>query len=205
MRRQKKITRSGHDIILSFIFAIVAFSLMVIMPGIILPFNVLAAPPLQSDYFGSVYVDGYPAMPGTLIEALDQDGTLCGKFEVAKKGVFGYLSCTQKEAYVNGEHVWFPRQNEKISFRINGDEAIIVGNSSWVPGSLKKIKLVLDSRTIASITNNAATDNHDENDGFWNLGQLSSNNILLLFLAAVLIMGLVAGGYIFIKRKDKLI
>jgi len=43
------------------------------------------------DFYGTLTVNGEPAPVGTIVEAYDPDGVLCGRFTVTKEGKYGFL------------------------------------------------------------------------------------------------------------------
>ncbi len=107
-----------------------------------------AALPSFADYYGTVYIEGMPAPPGTTIEALAPSGKVCGAYKTTKRGVFGYLSCNSLSP--EGEAII--REGENVKFLVNRDEALAVGNTSWVPGRASKIKLVVGRGSVVAIS-----------------------------------------------------
>ena len=159
-----------------------------------LPADVTAAGPLISaDYFGPVYVNGQPAPPGTRIDAYASSGLSCGTFHVTRTGVFGFLSCTQS-THISSENttVTTPTEGEEIHFKVNGKDAIAVGNNSWIPGAQLKIKLVYDRREIAAISELA--------DPAVSEQRRLQSTIIFGMLAVGILAAAILGGLFLIKR-----
>ncbi|MBM3241053.1 T9SS type A sorting domain-containing protein [Candidatus Poribacteria bacterium] len=84
--------------------------------------NVLSTP-TNVDFYGSLTIDGKPAPVGTVVQAFDPQGMLCGKFTVKHAGTFGF-------AHVYGDDEMTPykdegaRQGDVITFYVNGELAV---------------------------------------------------------------------------------
>lgn len=119
----------------------VSILLILILFLMLLPSALAQGPVSFADFYGSVYVEGGLAPVGTEISAIGRDGQVCGVFTVKKDGMFGMLSCYDFPAHATGQVIG---QRETVIFTIDGQEAIAVGNTSWISGSQTRIKLVLE-------------------------------------------------------------
>lgn len=79
------------------------------------------------DVSGRIVVDGGNAETGTVVEAFDPQGTLCGRFEVQSPGILGITAISRDdpdtpdidEGAVPGDH---------ITFRIDGEPAVVMSD-----------------------------------------------------------------------------
>jgi hypothetical protein len=61
--------------------------------GVILSVYVAAVPPVACEFYGLASIDLQSAKSGLNVTAFDPDGVLCGKFQIARPGFYGSLSC----------------------------------------------------------------------------------------------------------------
>jgi len=114
-------------------------------------------------YSSSSLLDGEPLPPGTVVEAYDPQGVLCGRFVVAQAGKYGLMP-------VYGDDPSSPRDEgalpgDTITFWVNGNRATSTpAQVVWTTyGDLQRVDLYASSsrkttqnwfvRTIAEISN----------------------------------------------------
>lgn len=91
--------------------------------------------PVWTDFYGTVSVEGSPAPIGSVVEAFDSTGVICGRFIVSRVGSYGFMP-------VYGDDSQTPSidegmtQGEVPSFTVNGVSASLLGPSdgAWVTG-----------------------------------------------------------------------
>lgn len=90
--------------------------------------------PIWTDFWGTrAYLDGHRAEPGTLIEAFDADGVLCGLDSVRSSGEFGPIHVYGDDP--SSEPDEGAESGDVILFRLGGDTATVVGSTVWSSGT----------------------------------------------------------------------
>lgn len=94
-------------------------------------------------YSSNTLINGTPVPVGTMIQAFDPQGIICGEFLITEQGSYGYL-------YVYGDDMTTPDVDEgaepgdMISFTIDGIDAEVSAPAVWAtgtPGGLFEIDL----------------------------------------------------------------
>jgi len=140
--------------------------------------------------YGKVTLDGVNAPKGTVIEAFDPDGKLCGRFVVEKQGLFGLMSifgddlATKKvdEGALPGEEITFSIDSrnaaslgdKSVTWQEDGaviETALLVGNPDTTPPEVKSAKIlspiyieVVFSEAVDKKTASDVANYHLEND-----------------------------------------
>lgn len=97
--------------------------------------SVIADPdaPEWVDYYGTITLNGNPAPVGTVVEAYDPDGIMCGTFTVATAGSYGFIHVYRDDIDTPGTDEGAD-PGDTITFKINGLDAVptvISGNLTW--------------------------------------------------------------------------
>jgi Secretion system C-terminal sorting domain len=103
--------------------------------------------PVWTDFFGtSAMFNGKPAPVGSLVEALDPDGVLCGKFVVKTAGEYGFMP-TYGDDVQTGDVDEGAVAGDEIAFRVNGRPAVAVGQDLvfWVAGPTAPVLVNLEA------------------------------------------------------------
>jgi len=117
-------------------------------------------PPLPTDFWGNILINNENASIGTIVNAYNSNGTLCGSFITTTSGNYGSLSCSGNDPATSNDEG--ANENENITFTINGYNATAVGNIIWNTATFKNVNLsltaalMLSSPANNSITNNAS-------------------------------------------------
>lgn len=91
--------------------------------------------PVWTDFYGSVTVDGAPAAIGTIVEAFDPGGVVCGRFTVTSMGLYGFMPVYGDDSQTPGVDEG-AMSGDLITFTVNGIPANLLGptDASWVTG-----------------------------------------------------------------------
>jgi hypothetical protein len=91
--------------------------------------------PVWTDFYGAVTVDGAPAQVGTIVEAFDPTGVICGRFIVSSIGLYGFMPVYGDDSQTAGVDEG-ATSGEALSFTVNGIAADLLGPSDaiWVTG-----------------------------------------------------------------------
>jgi hypothetical protein len=124
------------------------FALIIIVLIIILTPIAFSQPKLPLEIYGTAKSFNIPVAPGTIIQAIDSQGTPCGTFTVINYGFFGTLSClsTNSTPTIRGA-----TQGEQIRFRVGNfpastlfeNSAQGLGNLYWESGKFQELILVV--------------------------------------------------------------
>lgn len=112
---------------------------------IILVHSTWAIQPVPASFYGYATTPQGYAPSGTLIEAYDSRGVLCGSFIIQQEGGYGLLLCNGDDpttAYFEGAV-----NEDTISFYINGFETQTRENITWHSGVLQQVDLFLGNVT----------------------------------------------------------
>ncbi len=116
----------------------VLLSLCAIVFAISAPKMALAGDPIPTpdwtDFFGtSVTFNGQPTPVGSLVEAFDPQGVLCGKFAVTTAGQYGFMPTYGDDFQTPGIDEGAV-QSDAITFTVNGRSASMLGpgDNIWV-------------------------------------------------------------------------
>jgi len=116
--------------------------LMLLLMCLLLVNEVFALPPLPSQFYGSVIINGIKAPIGTNISAYDLDNVLCGFTTTNEKGKY-ILSC--KGDSFDSEIDEGAKPGEKIRLHINNIVANMSKDSEWKSGSFDEIDINIDN------------------------------------------------------------
>lgn len=98
------------------------------VPGQVTPTNI------WSDFYSDrTYLNGARAAVGSVVQAYDRDGILCGEFIVVTPGLYGYLHVYGDEPETDTDEGAV--EGDSISFTIDGQDAVSIGNVVWIPGN----------------------------------------------------------------------
>ncbi len=92
--------------------------------------------PVWTDFFGTVVeFNGQPVPVGSLVEAFDPQGVLCGKFVVATAGKYGFMPTYGDDSRTPGVDEG-AESGDEITFTLNGRPGTIssISDPIWVSG-----------------------------------------------------------------------
>jgi hypothetical protein len=93
---------------------------------------IVNAQPEWHDFYGAVTFNGQPAPVGSIIDAYDPDGINCGKDTVTAAGSYGFLPVMWDDPYPPNDTTDEGAElGDTISFKVNGRDAVAVGNVIW--------------------------------------------------------------------------
>lgn len=157
-------------------------------------------------FWGKVSIGDSKAPFGTEVLAYNSDGKICGTYVIGQKeddvsGYYGFLSCVGKS--INGD---------KISFKVNGVSAKIIGDSTWESGATKRVDLQASKLSGTNTNNNIYQYVETEDEAYYEVvgeekqteiteKKFYQNNLLLLSLSAVLVLLTVL--FVLVKRKER--
>lgn len=104
--------------------------------------TVNAIPPIATEIYGSISINGEPAPAGTNISVYDPDMVRCGFFVVKIRGIYGLLSC-------NGDDPDTPEDegattNDRLMFFVNDMPAETSEEVTWTEGSFHRVEVFLN-------------------------------------------------------------
>lgn len=86
----------------------------------------VASTPYWSYAYGSVTIEGAPALPGTVVTAENQDGKVVGCYRVGQAGFYGFLPIFGALAPAPGMS-----EGQQVKFRVNGQLAVAKPTLNW--------------------------------------------------------------------------
>lgn len=97
-----------------------------------------------SYYDNATTYNGQLVKPGTIITAYDNNGVLCGYFEVHTEGAYGFMPVYGDDNTSTTDEG--AKEGEPITFRINGRLATVVnGDATWSNQANKQVRLTATS------------------------------------------------------------
>ena len=104
------------------------------------------------DFSGNVTVNGNPAPIGTVVQAFDPTGTLCGSFTVDSTGIYGFLHANRDDITTAGIDEGAD-PGDSIFFKVNGISAtptVMTGGLTWTSnGDNNSVDLAITGQTIS--------------------------------------------------------
>ena len=104
------------------------------------------------DFSGSITVNGNPAPVGTVVEAIDPDGIVCGQYTVSTEGLYGFLHTYRDDITTAGVDEGAD-PGDSIIFHVNGILATPTVNSgglTWTSnGDQNSVDLAITGQTIS--------------------------------------------------------
>jgi len=98
-----------------------------------------ALPPLPTEFYGRVRDYNLNASAGSLVQAYDSSGVLCGSFTIVNSGFYGSLTCRGDDPETTSDEGAAP--GESIVFRYKGSYTTIIGNNTWDYGVFRYVNL----------------------------------------------------------------
>ena len=86
----------------------------------------VASTPYWSYAYGSVTIEGAPALPGTVVTAENPDGVIVGCYRVEQTGSYGYMPIFGSLAPTPGM-----TEGQQVKFRVNGQLAVATPTLNW--------------------------------------------------------------------------
>ncbi len=105
------------------------------------------------DFYGNVTVNGVVAPIGTIVEAYDPDGVMCGSYTVTNTaGIYGFLHANRDDVSTPGTDEG-ANPGDSITLKVNGIVAtpsVVSGGLTWTSnGDQNNIDLAITGQTIA--------------------------------------------------------
>ena len=125
-----------------------------LLVGTALGGNAMAQDVIPTPFFTSFYdststFDGQPLVPGTIIEAYDPSGVLCGRDTVRIAGHYGFMAVYGDDPNSTGVDEG-AEAGDTITFKINGRVATVTfGDPVWQDQAIKRVALSATSSTVA--------------------------------------------------------
>ena len=113
------------------------------------------------DFYGNITLNGSPAPVGTIVEAYDPDGIMCGSYTVDTTGLYGFLHANRDDITTTGvDEGAVP--GDSITLKVNGIIAVptvISGGLTWTSnGAQNNVDLAITGQTIAFTAVSLPTD-----------------------------------------------
>ncbi len=109
------------------------------------------------NFFGDVTINGNPAPVGTVVEAYDPDGVMCGSYTVGTIGIYGLLAANRDDITTPGiDEGAVP--GDSITLKVNGitatptviDTLFVNSGLTWTSnGEQNNVNLAITGQTIA--------------------------------------------------------
>ena len=104
------------------------------------------------DFFGNLTVNGSSAPIGTVVEAFDPDGVMCGSYTVGTSGLYGFLHADRDDLTTPSVDEG-ANPGDSITLKVNGIIAtttIVSGGLTWTSnGDQNNVDLAITGQTIA--------------------------------------------------------
>ncbi len=104
------------------------------------------------DFYGNVTVNGIAAPIGTVVEAYDPDGVMCGSYTVLSTGIYGFLHANRDDITTTGIDEG-ANPGDSITLKVNGIVAtptVVSGVLTWgANGDQNNVDLAITGQTIA--------------------------------------------------------
>jgi hypothetical protein len=110
--------------------------------------QIITTPFFNNFYSGNTTYNGNPVPVGSIIDAFDPDGVLCGRFIVHTAGSYGFMP-------VYGDDSNTPLEDEgaeagdSITFMVNGRQAVVTGDPTWTNQANDEVDLNVASAIIS--------------------------------------------------------
>ncbi len=98
-----------------------------------------AIPPAPTVLYGNAFDNQVNATSADTIYVLDQNDTVCGKFEVQQEGRYGLMACQGDDPETPTDEG--PESGEQLKFRINNDDAISWRNVTYEEGKIVRVNI----------------------------------------------------------------
>ncbi len=113
------------------------------------------------EFYGNITINGNPAPVGTVVEAYDPDGIMCGSDTVITTGLYGFLHAYRDDATTASiDEGAVP--GDTITLKVNGITAtptIVSGGLVWTSnGDLNNVDLAITGQTISFTAVSLPTD-----------------------------------------------
>ncbi len=134
------------------------FDIMIVLLAISSMRYASAPPPQPSDFLSeSSLYNNQPIQIGHVVSAYTLAGVLCGTFTVTAESEYGPLHCQGDDPAIAGDDGAY--ESDTISFYIEDDDAVVVGDSTWNSGQSQTADLtsVNSAPTISSISGLSGT------------------------------------------------
>ena len=117
--------------------------------------EVFALPPLPSQFYGKVFINGMEAPVGANISAYDQDKVMCGFTNINEAGNY-ILSCKGDNLDTGIDEGAMP--GDQITLHIGNVAANTSEAAIWKSGSFNEIKININHSTTSTISHSPTTD-----------------------------------------------
>jgi hypothetical protein len=132
--------------------------------------------PVPTDEWVDYYCEintllGGPLPAGSVVEAYDPDGVLCGRFEVSSPGEYGLMHVYRDDLGSGSDEG--ATTGDNITFHVNGEPAIAAGDVVY-PSGYEVIEVCLEVRSCCGIYTGGRTGNTNcDIDGKRNLADIT--------------------------------
>lgn len=116
---------------------------MIIILAVLLTKVCIAIPPIASEYYGWVIVDGAYAPAGTEIVVKDREGIVCGKTVLVEQGKYGLLSCLGDDPSTSIDEGAI--EGEGLIFYVDGVKLSTENSVYWSAGSFREVNMIVGS------------------------------------------------------------